>query len=86
MIQITVETIQPKGTSCDLLDLFKKSVEKLTSAKDKVKLKTTVKSLIDKYQNVENKGIKRALLSEISKHLTLSDLKEYVDETISREE
>ena len=80
-----LETFQPLGNSDDNLHLLDQSVKILKKKfMPKKALDETTQSLIDHYETVTNPEIKRSLLAEISKQLSLSTINKNVKEKITK--
>ena len=84
IIKAVVETIKPSGDSLDQIKLAADAVDKLKNGKAAgTAIDESLSSLIEHFQNVANPEIKRSLLGEISKKISLVKLRKIVKNKIS---
>ena len=84
IVKVVMETVQPSGNSSDQVKLAADAVDKfkkVTAAS--TNNDETLTSLIEHFQNVANPEIKRSLLGEISKKLSLVKLRKLVKNKIT---
>ena len=85
MFRVVLETVQPLGSTDDNLHLLDRSIKILTKKFIPNKaIDETMQSLIDHYETVIDPEIKRSLLAEISKKLSLSTINKNVKEKITK--
>ena len=85
MFRVVLETVQPLGSTDDNLHLLNRSIKILTKKFMQNKaIDETMQSLIDHYETVTDPEIKRSLLAEISKKLSLSTINKNVKEKITK--
>ena len=85
MFRVVLETVQPLGSTDDNLHLLDRSIKILTKKFMPNKaIDETMQSLIDHYETVIDPEIKRSLLAEISKKLSLSTINKNVKEKITK--
>ena len=85
MFRVVLETVQPLGSTDDNLHLLDRSIKILTKKFMPNKaIDETMQSLIDHYETVTDPEIKRSLLAEISKKLSLSTINKNVKEKITK--
>ena len=85
MFRVVLETVQPLGSTDDNLHFLDRSVKILTKKLMPNKaLDETMQSLIDHYETVTDPEIKRSLLAEISKQLSLKTINKNVNEKITK--
>lgn len=84
IIKAVVETVKPSGDSLDQVKLAADAVDKLkkVNAAD-TNIDESLASLIEHFQNVVNPEIKRSLLGEISKKISLAKLRKIVKNKIT---
>lgn len=84
IIKAVVETVKPSGDSLDQVKLAADAVDKLkkVNAAD-TNIDESLASLIEHFQNVVNPEIKRSLLGEISKKISLAKLRKIVRNKIT---
>ena len=83
MIKVVLETVQPNGTSSDQIELAASAVEKLKNITTTNNPDETTTSLVEHFQNVTNKDIKRSLLGEISKKVSFPKLQQMVKNKVT---
>ena len=83
MVKVVVETVQPNGTSSDQIELAASAVEKLKNITTTNNPDETTTSLVEHFQNVTNKDIKRSLLGEISKKVSFPKLQQMVKNKVT---
>ena len=83
MVKVVVETVQPNGTSSDQIELAASAVEKLKNITTTNNPDETTTSLVEHFQNVTNKDIKRSLLGEISKKVSFPKLRQMVKNKVT---
>ena len=86
MVKVVVKTVQPNGTSSEQIELAACAVEKLRKTGKLDVLDETTLSLIEHFQDVSNREIKRGLLGEISKKLSFLKLTKLVKSKVTRYE
>ena len=85
MFRVVLETVQPLGSTDDNLHLLDRSIKILTKKFMPNKaIDETMQSLIDHYETVIDPEIKRSLLAEISKQLSLSTINKNINEKITK--
>ena len=84
IVEIVVETVQPEGDESENLKLINDATKELKgNMMKKTELNDSLQSLIDHYQTVDGPEIKRSLLAELSKHLSLTIIRKHVKEKIT---
>ena len=84
IIKAVVETVKPSGDSLDQIKLAADAVDKLKNVKAAgTDIDESLTSLIEHFQNVANPEIKRSLLGEISKKISLVKLRKIVKNKIT---
>lgn len=84
IVKIVVETVQPEGDESENLKLINDATKELKEhMMKKTELTEALQSLIDHYQTVDSPEIKRSLLAELSKHLSLTIIRKHVKEKIT---
>ena len=85
IVKIVCETLHPKASQTEIIELANESINELKSVINDQKnpLSETLKSIIEQYQNFGTKLIKRALLVEIVKQLNLLEVNRNVDKNIT---
>ena len=80
-----VETVQPEGDKSENLKLINDATNQLKeNLMKKTELDDSLQSLIDHYETVDSPEIKRSLLAELSKHLSLTIIRKHVKEKITK--
>lgn len=84
IVKVVLETVQPEGDESENLKLLDDATKNL---KDKlyenIVLDESQQSLINHYESVVSPEIKRSLLAELSKRLTLTKIRKHVNEKIT---
>ena len=84
IVKVVLETVQPEGDESENLKLLDDATKNL---KDKlyenIVLDESQQSLINHYESVVSPEIKRSLLAELSKQLTLTKIRKHVIEKIT---
>ena len=83
IISVVVKTINPDGETSDNLKMASEAVNKL---KMKGGVDESLAALIEHFENVSNLEIKRSLLGEISKKLSLPKIRKLVRSKITNHE
>ena len=83
IIHVVVKTVQPSGSNSDNLKLANDAVDRMKLTEGDTIMDDTLVSLIEHFQNVTNHEIKRSLLGEISKKLSLQKIKKLVNSKIT---
>jgi hypothetical protein len=83
IISVVVKTINPDGATSDNLKLASEAFNKL---KKQGGVDESLAALIEHYENVTNPEIKRSLLGEISKKLSLPKIRKIVRSKITTHE
>ena len=84
IIKAVVETVKPSGESLDQIKLAADAVDRLKNVKAAgTDIDESLTSLIEHFQNVANPEIKRSLLGEISKKISLVKLRKIVKNKIT---
>ena len=83
LFQLAAETIHPTALGVELVDLATRAVQKIGSTEHKIQSNKLLTSLIGEYTNSEKKIVRTALLSQISIHLTLKDVRQFVDSSVT---
>ena len=84
-MKVVVETVQPEGDKSENLKLINDATNQLKeNLMKKTELDDSLQSLIDHYETVDSPEIKRSLLAELSKHLSLTIIRKHVKEKITK--
>lgn len=80
MFKVVCETLHPRGLNSEIVIIAEEALLELKKCSSDC-LPKSVKSIVEQYRNCESKLLRRALLSEIVKHVGLKQLKQHLGVT-----